>query len=74
MVLKVLVKPNSKRGSLFIDNNDGTYTAYVRERPVDGKATLEVIQLIAKHFHIPKTSIHLKLGAQSRTKLFVASI
>ncbi len=70
MTIQILVKPRSKKGPKLIKNLDGTYTAYVIEPPIDGKATASVQNLIAKHFHVSKSSVVLKSGAKSKLKIF----
>lgn len=39
--------------------------------PVDGKANKAVIAYLAKFFHLPKSSLHIKSGQQSRIKTVV---
>ena len=39
--------------------------------PVDGKANKAVIAYLAKFFHLPKSSLHIKSGQQSRSKTVV---
>jgi uncharacterized protein len=39
--------------------------------PVDGKANKAVIAFLAKLFHLPKSSLTIKSGQQSRTKTVV---
>ena len=39
--------------------------------PVDGKANQAVIAYLAKLFHLPKSSLAIKSGQQSRSKIVV---
>lgn len=68
MIYEVRVKPNSKKGPLVVVDGD-SLTVYLREKPIDGEANIALIRLLAKHFDIPKTSILIKTGKHSRTKL-----
>lgn len=44
-------------------------TVYLREKPVDGEANAALIKLLAKHFHVAKSCIHIKTGVRGRRKL-----
>ncbi len=69
MKITVLVKPNSKKEGVF-EQDDGSFVVRVNTPPVDGKANKKVIDLLAKHFKVPKTSIELLLGSKSKKKIF----
>ena len=49
---------------------DGTVRVHTTTAPTDGKATNDVIKMLAEHYNVPKTSIKLVHGATSRTKVF----
>jgi uncharacterized protein (TIGR00251 family) len=66
--LRVKVKPNTRTSSL-VQEADGTWTARLKSPPVDGKANEELIELIAEHFHCPKSAVFIKSGASGRMKL-----
>lgn len=68
MQYSVTVKPNSKKGPLVVADG-ANLTVYLREKPVDGEANSALIKVLAKHFHVPKTSIIIRRGAKSRQKL-----
>lgn len=68
MILQVKVKPNSKRSAIE-QQSDGTWIAFVKSPPVDGKANAELIKLVADHFDIPKSSVSIRTGAGNRLKL-----
>lgn len=70
MIISVRVKPNS-RNNLVQCLEDGTYVVNVTSSPVDGKANEKLLELLATHFHKPKSSIRIKRGASSRNKLIV---
>lgn len=67
-ILKVKVKPNSKRQEIMAEL-DGSFTVYLKSPPVDGKANEELIKLLAKKFDVPKSEIIIKSGLSSRNKL-----
>ncbi len=66
--LEVKVKPNARASTLRV-NETGVWFAELRSAPTDGKANAELIELVAKHLHCPKSSISIKRGASSRLKL-----
>lgn len=43
----------------------------VRARPVEGEANEALIKLLAKALGVPKSSVALQRGGQSRTKILV---
>lgn len=67
--LSVTVKPGSKKGDLLVTNQDGSLTVFLRARPVDGAANTALIELLSKHFDVPKTGVEILKGRNSRTKL-----
>lgn len=67
-VLRIKVKPNSRRSSL-VESGDGTWVARVKSPPVDGKANQELVALVAEHFGCPKADVLIKAGASGRIKL-----
>lgn len=73
MKIIVTVKPNSSKGPLVERGKDGNYTVYFRAKPHDGEANAALIELLAKHFQIPKTSIAIIRGATSRYKVIEIS-
>lgn len=68
MIYSVTVKPNSRKGPLVVASGQ-ELTVYLREKPVDGEANQALIKLLAEHFRVSKSQIHLKTGARGRKKL-----
>ena len=62
------VKPNSKEQKI-IEEVDGSLTIRLKSPPVDGKANEELIKVLSKKYHIPKSYIRIKSGVSSRLKL-----
>ena len=61
MKKSVKVKPNSKKQTI-IEEEDGSLTVHLKSPPVDGKANKELIELLAKKFNVPKSSITIQMG------------
>lgn len=69
MKINVSVKPNSKK-ELVSQNEDGSLLVRVNAPPQDGKANQRVIELLSRHFDVPKSSIELLHGASGKKKIF----
>lgn len=67
MRLRIKVKPNA-RTEKFEEQPDGSWVAWVKAPPVDGKANEELIRLIARHFDLPRSKITIRSGAGGRMK------
>ncbi len=63
------VKPGSKVGPLIEEEVNGDMTVYLREPAHDGRANVALVQLIAKHHDVPKSSVKIIRGISSRHKL-----
>jgi uncharacterized protein YggU (UPF0235/DUF167 family) len=70
MQVKITVKPNSKKGPLTEESDDGLII-YLRERAVDGAANKALVELLAKHFGVAKTRVAIKRGLASKHKTVV---
>jgi len=66
-VIQVKVKPGA-RSSLLEETSPGVWAAQLKSPPVDGKANLELIALVAEQFGCPKSAVSIKSGASSRMK------
>ncbi len=69
MRIKVKVKPNS-RSNEVIENGKDSYVVKVSVPPEKGKANKKVIELLSKHFKIPKSAISLVSGELYKEKVF----
>lgn len=69
MKLSVIVHPNSKKPRIEKDLL-GELHIYVSEPPLEGKANQAVIEALAKHLSVKKSSVHLLSGAKSKQKVF----
>jgi len=66
-ILEIRVKPNARTSSL-VEQPDGTWLAQLKSPPVDGKANLELIALVAAHFGCRKAQVSIRTGAGGRRK------
>ena len=66
-VVQIKVKPQSRLSALSQDE-DGTWLAFIKSLPVDGKANEELIALVAKQFGCAKSRVSIKSGAASKIK------
>ena len=62
------MKPNARVSSL-VQVADGSWQAKVKAPPVDGKANVELIALVAEHFNCRKAAVTIRAGASGRNKL-----
>jgi uncharacterized protein (TIGR00251 family) len=67
--VSVSVKPNSRKEMVEV-RADGSLLVRVNAPPVDGKANERVVELLAKHYNVPKSRIELVSGATGKKKLF----
>ena len=63
----VRVVPKAKQNKVI--EEDGRYKVYVTAPAEDGRANRAVLELLADHFGIKKSQVHLLQGAKSRDKL-----
>lgn len=69
-VIQVKVKPQA-RSSTIESLPDGSYHAMLKAPPVDGKANVELIRLVARHFGVAVSAVSIKSGASGRSKRVV---
>lgn len=65
---KLRVIPRARRNQIIVAD-DGTLRVYTTAAPTDGAANDAVIKMLARHFDVPKSSIQIIRGAQSRDKV-----
>ncbi|MDR1366911.1 MAG: DUF167 domain-containing protein [Puniceicoccales bacterium] len=68
MRLSLKVIPNAARSEIIVEEN-GDLKVKVQAPPEDGKANKAVIQLLAKHFRVPKNRIRIIAGQKSSQKI-----
>jgi len=69
MRIKVKVKPNANKNELK-EISTGFFEARVSVPPEKGKANQRVIELLAKHFKVPKSAVSLISGHTFKEKVF----
>ncbi len=69
MRINVRVIPRAKINRVEIQP-DGVVRVHTTTAPTDGKATAEVIKMLAEYYSVPKNSVKLVRGATSRNKVF----
>ncbi|NCN45821.1 MAG: hypothetical protein COU63_01870 [Candidatus Pacebacteria bacterium CG10_big_fil_rev_8_21_14_0_10_36_11] len=69
MKISVKVHPNSKKPRI-IKNDLENFDAYVNQPATDNRANNAVIESLAEYFQIKTSSIRLRLGNKSKTKVF----
>lgn len=67
-LLKLHVQPRASKTKLCGLHGEALKIS-ITAPPVDGKANKEIITFFAKLFHLPRTSVTVKSGQQSRTKM-----
>ncbi|MEX2017537.1 MAG: DUF167 family protein, partial [Candidatus Pacearchaeota archaeon] len=69
MIIKVKVKSNSEKQDII--KEDEGYLVYVKSPAENGKANLELLKLLKKHF---KKEIKIKAGKTSRNKVIEVGV
>ncbi len=67
MIIKVKVTPNSKEERVIGFDGD-ILKVKIRTPPENGKANSAVIELLAKHFKVPKRCVIIQSGHTARMK------
>lgn len=68
MLIRVRVKPNSKREGVK-RLTDVFYEVRVKEKPQKGKANQRLIDLLSEYFKVPKERVRIISGKTSRMKV-----
>lgn len=72
MQVTVRVKPGSRKGPLVVQESTpqgDILTVFVQQRAVDGQANTAVIELLARHFGVPKSAVQIVRGHTARLKV-----
>lgn len=68
MLVSVRVKPNSKQPRIEAAP-DGSLTVFLKSPPIEGRANEELVARLAEYYRVPKSSVRVRTGLASRTKL-----
>ncbi|MBI5574630.1 MAG: DUF167 domain-containing protein [Elusimicrobia bacterium] len=67
MILEIKVVTNA--GKNEIKREGDKYKVYITSPAVDGKANKKLIEFLAGHFGVRKSSVFIKTGIKSRRKI-----
>ena len=65
MIIKIKLHPNSSQEKIE-KISDKNYESWIKEKPIDGKANIELCKILKKYF---KKSVKIKSGFISRDKI-----
>ena len=68
-IIRVKVKPNARVSTLEEPDQEGLWVARLQSPPVESRANRELVELIARRFACPKSTVTIKSGATGRIKL-----
>ena len=68
MKIIVQMRPGSSQAKVE-KLDEGQYKVWVRSIPEKGKANAEMLEVLADHFHVAKSSIRIVIGKTAREKL-----
>lgn len=67
-LIRVRVKPGSRRGPLIEADEEADFLVTVRERAVDGHANTAVERVLAAHLGLPPSRVTIVRGHAARIK------
>ena len=67
--LSIRVLPRSSRNEVVGEMADGTLKVKLTAPPVDGEANKQLVDLLSKHFDVPKSHIEIIKGQASKNKI-----
>jgi uncharacterized protein (TIGR00251 family) len=70
LTLHIYIQPNAAE-TAFAGLHDGYLKFRVNAPPVEGKANAQLTLFLSRLFAVPKKSVHLQQGSQSRYKKVV---
>jgi uncharacterized protein (TIGR00251 family) len=68
MKIFVKVKPNAKE-SRVNKMDDATFSVWVKEPPIEGKANQAVIRALSEYFKVSQQNIKIVVGHHSKQKI-----
>jgi len=68
MLIRVHVTPNAKEARV-VKVGDDSFEVRVDEKAVDGRANKRLLEILSKHFVVPKSRIFITKGMRSRDKI-----
>ncbi len=67
--MRIFVSVKPRAGEERVEKAENEYVVYVKEAPVENKANIALIRLLAKYFGVPKYRIAILSGMRSRRKI-----
>lgn len=67
MLIKCRVIANAKEVGI-VRQPDGSYKIRLNVKPIEGKANKKLIEVLAEHFKVSKSSVSIVMGETSRNK------
>lgn len=71
LIIKVKIVPNSSRNEIVLEEE--FIKVKVTAQPIENKANKALIEFLSKQFKIPKTSIEILKGENSKEKTILLS-
>jgi uncharacterized protein (TIGR00251 family) len=68
MRIRVHVTPNAREASV-VKVGEASFEVKVDERAIGGRANRRLLEILSKHFGVPKSRVLLVSGAKSRDKI-----
>lgn len=68
MIIKVKIHPNSKENKI-ITESDNFLELKIKAPAIENKANKELVDFLSEYFNVNKSSIRIKSGEHSKTKL-----
>ncbi len=68
MLIRVRVTSNAKGASLT-ETGETSFEVKVDEEAIGGRANKRLLEILSKHFNVPKSRIAIVTGAKSRDKM-----
>lgn len=69
MLLKVRVVPRSSRNEVVGEMSDGVLKIKLTAAPIDGAANEALINLLSKHYGVPRGATTIVRGARGKNKI-----
>ena len=69
MQFELTLFTNSKHGPLVEVSVDSSMKIYLKEQSLEGKSNATIIELIAKHYEVPKSRVKIIKGLSTKHKL-----
>jgi uncharacterized protein (TIGR00251 family) len=68
VIIDVLVQPRASRDEVLGPDSAGMLKVRVAAPPVEGAANKRLVEILAKYYDVPKSSVKILAGARGRRK------